>query len=112
MKTVTLIIAFLLGIIGLFVTFKPIESAVVNSFDECVKAEYRVAESHPRQCTTPDGRSFIETVPPESIMPDKPTGDSDVVCTMEAKQCPDSTYVQRVPPDCEFAPCPEEKRNK
>lgn len=31
----------------------------------------------------------------------------EVVCTMEAKLCPDGSYVGRVPPDCDFAPCPE-----
>ena len=29
-----------------------------------------------------------------------------VACTMEAKMCPDGSAVGRVPPDCEFAPCP------
>ncbi len=29
-----------------------------------------------------------------------------VVCTMEAKQCPDGSYVGRSGPNCEFAPCP------
>lgn len=28
-------------------------------------------------------------------------------CTMEAKMCPDGSYVGRTGPDCEFAPCPE-----
>lgn len=27
-------------------------------------------------------------------------------CTMEAKQCPDGSYVGRIPPSCEFAQCP------
>jgi len=27
-------------------------------------------------------------------------------CTMEAKLCPDGSYVGRTGPDCEFAPCP------
>jgi len=30
-----------------------------------------------------------------------------VACTMEAKLCPDGSYVGRVSPKCEFAPCPE-----
>ena len=30
-----------------------------------------------------------------------------VACTMEAKICPDGSSVGRVPPDCEFAPCPK-----
>ncbi|HEU4677682.1 MAG TPA: Gmad2 immunoglobulin-like domain-containing protein [Candidatus Paceibacterota bacterium] len=29
-----------------------------------------------------------------------------VACTMEAKICPDGSSVGRVPPSCEFAPCP------
>lgn len=29
-----------------------------------------------------------------------------VVCTMEAKLCPDGSYVGRGGPKCEFAPCP------
>lgn len=31
-----------------------------------------------------------------------------VACTMEAKQCPDGSYVGRQGPACEFAPCPGE----
>jgi putative hemolysin len=30
-------------------------------------------------------------------------------CTMEAKECPDGSYVGRSGPNCEFAPCPGEK---
>ncbi len=33
----------------------------------------------------------------------------EVVCTMEAKICPDGSAVGRIPPTCEFAPCPGEK---
>lgn len=33
-------------------------------------------------------------------------GGQGVVCTMEAKQCPDGSYVGRQGPNCEFAPCP------
>ncbi len=29
-----------------------------------------------------------------------------VACTMEARLCPDGTYVGRVGPNCEFAACP------
>ncbi|MFA7394999.1 MAG: TspO/MBR family protein [Candidatus Paceibacterota bacterium] len=30
----------------------------------------------------------------------------EIVCTMDAKQCPDGSFVGRIPPDCDFAPCP------
>ncbi|MFA5186250.1 MAG: hypothetical protein WC551_07215 [Patescibacteria group bacterium] len=29
-----------------------------------------------------------------------------IACTMEAKQCPDGSYVGRSGPNCEFAACP------
>lgn len=32
-----------------------------------------------------------------------------VACTMDAKICPDGSYVGRTAPDCEFAPCPGEE---
>lgn len=31
---------------------------------------------------------------------------SNTVCTEDAKLCPDGSSVGRVPPSCEFAPCP------
>ena len=30
----------------------------------------------------------------------------NVACTLDAKLCPDGTYVSRTGPSCEFAPCP------
>lgn len=50
-------------------------------------------------------------VPPTKPIP-KPTlppvdrGDGGVACTMDAKMCPDGSYVGRTAPKCEFAPCP------
>lgn len=35
------------------------------------------------------------------------TKNKEVVCTMDAKGCPDGSYVGRVPPDCDFAACPK-----
>ena len=34
-----------------------------------------------------------------------------VMCTLEAKLCPDGSSVGRVPPRCEFAPCPQTSMN-
>lgn len=36
----------------------------IMSFDDCAKAEYPIMESYPRQCKTPDGRTFVEELPP------------------------------------------------
>lgn len=45
-----------------------------------------------------------ENIPPEN--------DDTVFCTMDAKLCPDGSYVGRIPPECNFAPCPETKETK
>lgn len=34
-------------------------------------------------------------------------GNSDIVCTKEAEQCPDGSYVGRAGSNCEFAKCPD-----
>lgn len=35
---------------------------VVGSFDECARAGYTIMESYPRQCRTPDGKTFVENI--------------------------------------------------
>jgi len=35
-----------------------------------------------------------------------PNQGGDVSCTMDAKICPDGSYVGRIPPNCEFLACP------
>lgn len=44
-----------------------------------------------------------------STSPNSPTvpPEEEVMCTMEALQCPDGSYVGRQGPSCSFAPCPE-----
>lgn len=33
------------------------------------------------------------------------SAESEVICTADAKMCPDGSYVGRQGPGCEFAPC-------
>lgn len=41
----------------------PVNNTIsVISFDSCAKAGYPVLESFPRQCKTPDGRTFVEDI--------------------------------------------------
>jgi len=42
----------------------------------------------------------VPTQPPVTAIP------SGKACTMEAKLCPDGSYVGRTGPNCEFSPCP------
>jgi hypothetical protein len=92
----------------------------IDSYQECVNAGYPVMRSLPKQCATPDGRTFTEEIDDSSddlpwvaVPPVAPpisdlngNGDDAIFCTMDAKVCPDGSYVGRVPPNCEFAPCP------
>lgn len=34
----------------------------INSFEACAQNGYPIMESYPRQCATPDGRSFVEEI--------------------------------------------------
>src|SRR5690242_5084148 len=43
---------------------------------------------------------------PTTPNPNIPNPNQPVACTMDAKMCPDGSYVGRVGPNCEFAMCP------
>ena len=43
---------------------------------------------------------------PEPVEYTNPAEIEPVACTMDAKLCPDGSYVGRVAPDCEFEACP------
>lgn len=84
----------------------------IIDFKTCMTAWYPIMESYPRQCKYNETTftEEIEEIDKENI---KNTWDksAEVVCTMDAKQCPDWSYVGRVWPDCEFAPCPNDTKN-
>lgn len=47
---------------------KEVEVGEVLSFEDCVNAGYPIMESYPRQCKTPDGRTYAEELPPPPIV--------------------------------------------
>lgn len=51
---------------------------------------------------------YVKSKAPSSIIPGR-QGDA-LICTSDAKLCPDGSYVGRVGPRCEFAECPEVKK--
>lgn len=94
---ITIAVALLLLTGGAFYWRSHSDSVkAVNNFEQCVAAGYEVTESQPTQCQTPDGKLFVR---------------GGVACTMEAKQCPDGSYVGRIGPNCEFASCPSPTSN-
>jgi len=75
--TVLLVVALL---IVLFIYMKPkdiTQTVQVLFFSECAAAGYPVMESHPRQCRTPDGRTYAEELP-EKITYDNASADNIV----------------------------------
>ena len=78
---------------------------IEGGFSACAQASSRTKEftSFVRQLRTivpnPDTTAY-------SLHPVAACTDVATVCTQDVKQCPDGSYVGRVPPSCEFAPCP------
>ena len=57
--------------------------------------------------TTVTGTSTATSTPTTvSSTSSTSVGGGVVMCTMDAKMCPDGTYVGRQGPSCQFAPCP------
>lgn len=59
----------------------------------------------------PDSIVDLQATSSNTITPGKPTPgtnptDKPVACTMDAKACPDGSFVGRTGPNCEFAACP------
>jgi len=63
------------------------------------------------ECLRPWEESWDESCGPvsgaEEVVNNE--GGEAVVCTMDAKECSDGSFVGRVAPDCEFASCPNEE---
>lgn len=62
-------------------------------------------------------KSMDRMVPPTAIsvtpiQPEPTVSAEFVACTMDAKSCPDGSFVGRSGPKCEFAPCPGEQPTK
>lgn len=57
------ILILIIGGVYAYIQFnKSIQLAIASKFEECEAAGYPVAESYPRICTTPDGRSLVEDI--------------------------------------------------
>jgi hypothetical protein len=66
------LIILVIVIVGGFILFsllsdKQASTPIVTSFETCAEAGYPVLESHPRQCKTPDGRTYAEEIPGEMV---------------------------------------------
>lgn len=102
----------IIGTVVAWILYSNTPPKTIASYAECIAAGHPVLETFPEQCITPNGDTFTRAIPPgeESVPPppqeDKINPDQAVFCTMEALECPDGSFVGRIPPSCEFAPCP------
>ena len=73
-------------------------------FETCPSTNSRIEEvSVPTTTPATPHREPPVTITSPTVPPQK-----GYACTMEAKQCPDGSYVGRTGPKCEFAACPHE----
>jgi hypothetical protein len=99
---------------------------LVVAFFSSVVAAYQMGVNYGEETIIPmtiTPTPIVESIPPAQTDPVMPleegstmpgeqgqrtpmTEDLEVACTMEAKICPDGSSVGRMPPNCEFAPCP------
>ena len=62
-KLILIGISIVLAVVIFFVwNHKKIEAPEVNNFEECLAQGYPILESYPRQCKTPDGKTFVEDI--------------------------------------------------
>ncbi|MFM2357973.1 MAG: hypothetical protein RJA61_710 [Candidatus Parcubacteria bacterium] len=59
--SIALLVLVLLAL-GVLIYYKSTLVSKVDTFTACADAGYPVLESYPRQCRTPDGRSFVEDI--------------------------------------------------
>jgi hypothetical protein len=82
---------------------------IEEGFSACAEAGFATPQEaltdfvRQLQSIHPQSGTFFNVHPTASCL-----RNADVGCTMDAKECPDGSFVGRVPPSCEFAPCPGE----
>lgn len=76
---VILIIAIFIGGAGFWAYIQNKKNVPeVRTFEECAAFGYPVLESYPRQCRTPNGQNFIESVlPPTTVTSTPPVQEED-----------------------------------
>ena len=108
-KLILFIVSFLLlgtgFVLGIGFKRKAIQSQI-NSFEECVAVGYPISQSYPRQCRTPDGRTFVEQIN-RGEFPQKPSQDSPPT-SVDEDSCEQAKYQEacEARPDCLWIGCP------
>ena len=100
------------GTVDTFLVYSPRAGSPVpieGGLSACAEAGFNIASDtfdlfvQDLSSIRPQEGTFYNLVRAESC-----SRDEDIVCTLEAQRCPDGSSVGRVPPSCDFAPCPGE----
>lgn len=106
-KLIILVPPLLIGATFLLTLFFVGQAALAPELTAPGTTDYEVTAPVP---PVPAPPTMIEPVapstPPLSEAPQPPPVEELVACTMDAMQCPDGSFVGRIPPTCAFAPCP------
>lgn len=101
MKTIMLIVAILIFGASVYWFFTQSQPTKTTPIVPITQSEITTNTNQTEDRTTEELQPRI-SAPIEST----PTNNSPLVCTMDVQQCPDGSYVGRVPPSCSFAQCP------
>jgi hypothetical protein len=101
-KFIVMLPPFLIGVTMLVVLFTYQHNQNLNKQAHIDSSEF---------ATTTIDVTVTEPLPPPSTdvsttSLDEPMRNDYIACTMEAKQCPDGSFVGRTGPNCEFEECP------
>jgi len=84
-------------------TVSDIDEPIINNFEECIAAGNPAMESYPRQCRTPDGKHFVESIPEQEEATPTSTTIEQKELTSSTKENCDSSYpdvcIASYPPD-------------
>ena len=95
-----------LAAVFVFFVIVPLVSFYLGSYYEQTEILIKNISTKPNVVNPKNSQPIAPINKTNSIIPIKPIKIQGVACTMEAKQCPDGSYVGRTGPNCEFTPCP------
>jgi len=91
---------------GSWLSGNPVRFTAPLTFKTTAASGFLILENDNPSGDPANAKSFkLPLIFSGTISPGSPTPSSKA-CTLEAKLCPDGTYVGRTGPNCEFAPCP------
>ncbi len=91
---------------GSWLSGNPVSFTATLTFKTTAASGFLILENDNPSGDPANAKSFkLPIIFSVTVNPESPTPTSKA-CTLDAKLCPDGSYVGRTGPNCEFAPCP------